>query len=48
MSVSVRIDCPNCTASLTARPGDPGSRETLHGRSVSCADCGHRIDLYYY
>ncbi|MWG33015.1 hypothetical protein [Halomarina oriensis] len=48
MSVRVRVACPGCSASVTAQPGEPRGDDTLHGRSVPCEDCGHRIDLYYY
>lgn len=48
MSVSVRVECPGCSTSLTAEPDEQGNGDTLHGRSVACGDCGHRIDLYYY
>jgi endogenous inhibitor of DNA gyrase (YacG/DUF329 family) len=48
MSVSVRVDCPNCATPVTAEPPGAGDSDTLQGRSVACGDCGHHVDLYYY
>ncbi|MFD1512802.1 hypothetical protein [Halomarina rubra] len=48
MSVSVRVDCPTCSTAVVAEPDESGEGDTLHGRSVACDDCGHRIDVYYY
>ncbi|MFC4552213.1 MULTISPECIES: hypothetical protein [Halorussus] len=56
---SVQVGCPHCDArsvtigdDLRTDGGEPraafGDGDRLKGRSVACAECGDRFEVYYY
>lgn len=56
MAAALRIGCPACETPVTATvPNGPGlqstddvSDATLRGHDMSCRNCGHELELYFY